>query len=74
MVPPLSHTHPTLTPQEASEQKVLLVSIPDLGTQAAQASPDPELLSNKIFLIFFFFLGLYLQHMEVPIPGVESEL
>lgn len=54
MVPPLSHTHPTLTPQEASEQKVLLVSIPELGTQAAQASPDPELLSNKIFLIFFF--------------------
>ena len=26
------------------------------------------------FILFFFFLGPYLQHMEVPRPGVQSEL
>ena len=26
------------------------------------------------FIFIFFFLGLYLQHMEVPRLGVESEL
>ena len=29
---------------------------------------------NKISALFFVFLGLYLWHMEVPRPGVASEL
>ena len=28
----------------------------------------------SFFFFFFVFLGLYLQHMEVPRLGVESEL
>ena len=30
--------------------------------------------TEKILVLFFFFLGLHLWHMEVPWLGVESEL
>ena len=33
-----------------------------------------HVLCEQKFLIFFFFLGLHPQHMEVPRLGVESEL
>ena len=36
-----------------------------------------NLLAEESFFFFFsllFFLGLHLQHMEIPRPGVESEL
>ena len=29
---------------------------------------------SKSFSVFFFFLGMHPQHMEVPRPGVELEL
>ena len=29
---------------------------------------------EKIILLFFLFLGLHLQHMEVPTLGVEASL
>ena len=32
------------------------------------------MLTLFIYLFIFVFLGLYLQHMEFPILGVESEL
>ena len=31
-------------------------------------------LSCSLFFFFFFFLGLHPRHMQVPRPGVESEL
>ena len=31
-------------------------------------------VSNLFFFLFFLFLGLHLQHMEVPRLGVQSEL
>ena len=31
-------------------------------------------LPDFLFFIFFIFLGLHLQHMEVPRLGIESEL
>ena len=34
----------------------------------------PAMLDSPKQLLIFSFLGLYLQHMEVPGPGVESEL
>ena len=34
----------------------------------------PVALALFFFFFFFCFLGPYLQHLEVPRPGVESEL
>ena len=33
-----------------------------------------SLLLSSLLLFGFFFLGLYLQHMEIPRLGVKSEL
>ena len=43
------------------------------GENPTWASAVSE-LQNHFCILFYFFLGLYLQHMEVPRLGVESEL
>ena len=53
-----------------------LASLPSPGPARARLGLETALAAQFFisFFIFFVLLGLYLQHMEVPGSGVESEL
>ena len=40
----------------------------------SHSSPRPSKLQAWSYLVFFFFLGLHLKHMELPKQGVEMDL
>ena len=56
-------------------EKVYMMLVRDTGGQAKKHCIE-DLVGYIFFFFFFFlpFLGLLLQHVEVPKLGVESEL
>ena len=63
--------------EEASDLALVSAFLPLKGTHSIMATRMPwgsKSVSFFFFFSFFIFLGLHLQHMEVPRLGAESEL